>query len=162
MPTPQAKWPSKEEASKRTGIPVRTLERMVQRREIRQGYNRLPNRRAMAVLCPEDLDRIVLAEQARRSTALTLAGPQQVAPIPPAHPAEDAPAAPQPATQTAPMPSGEIVLRRAGRSRYVTLPEARDYIGLPVAYLEREIHAGRLPAIKSGAWFVRTSDLDRL
>jgi excisionase family DNA binding protein len=133
-------------------VPVRTLERRISAGEIRTKYVRMPHRRSMLTLCPEDLQRLVESEG---GSTVMLPPPQQIAPLPasiaPMVPANDAPPSRQ-----------ELVLRRASRSRYVTLPEASKYIGLPEAYLRRLIRDGRLPAIRSGALYVRTADLDRL
>lgn len=149
---------------------MRTLERRIAAGDIRSAYRRVAHRRPMVVLHPEDLARLVAEEGA--GTAVIMTGPQQIAPqYAPSITPESADIAPTsrqsvsannaPTSRHESLPP-EIVLRRAGRSRYVTLPEAREYIGLPVAYLRARIEDGKLPAVKAGKWYVRTADLDRL
>lgn len=50
----------------------------------------------------------------------------------------------------------------AGREVWLTVPEASVHNGLPEAYLLRLIHENKLKAVKSGAWYVRRRDLDKL
>jgi hypothetical protein len=155
-------WLTYPQAAKLTGIAKRTLERRVAEGRLIVASRRGGGRKPMTVLDPHGLQQLVAEES--KALQLIRSEPQQIAPITPPSPLQDHASIPpvvQPASN-APPPPQEIVLRRASRSRYVTLPEARDYIGLPVAYLERMIKSGALPAIKAGKWFVRTADLDRL
>jgi len=45
---------------------------------------------------------------------------------------------------------------------YISVPEAADRLGLPVAWLRREVRAGRLPSITAGRRrLVRLDDVER-
>jgi hypothetical protein len=144
-------WLTYPQAAKLTGIAKRTLERRVAEGRLVVASRRGGGRKPMTVLDPHGLQQLVAEEE--KSLSLIRSEPQQIATNPPQNHASIPPPPPQ---------QIEVVLRRATRSRYVTLDAASEYCGLPRAYLERLIRDQRLPAIKAGAWFVRTADLDRL
>jgi hypothetical protein len=148
-------WLTYPQAAKLTGIPRRTLERRVAEGRLVVASRRGGGRKPMSVLDPHGLQNLVAEEE--KSLSLMRSEPQQVATIPPPPPVVQI-------THAAPDMQGrhEIVLRRASRSRFVTLDAASEYCGLPRAYLERLIRDQRLPAIKSGAWYVATADLDAI
>jgi hypothetical protein len=88
-------WPSKEEASQQIGISVRTLERLVRRREIKQAYRRVPNRRPLAVLNPVDLAKVAAQMAGSPEEAADIVAPPRLAIVAP-DPAPPEPAMPAP------------------------------------------------------------------
>jgi hypothetical protein len=51
-------WLTKQEIMKELGLSERTLERMLQRHEIQRAYRRVPGRKPITVISPDDVERL--------------------------------------------------------------------------------------------------------
>lgn len=156
-----ADWLTKAEAAQLLGISERTLERLVARGEVQQAARRIPGRKPLVVLHPGDVEKI------RQETAQpAFVVPEQETALTPAS-ANRATLPPGPGLVEMLVLSLQRQEQAAQRQeqairRYLTLPEAADYVGLPQSYLRRLIADGQLEAIKAGGWRVRRIDLDKL
>src|SRR5690242_5101472 len=118
-------WIPKADIVRETGISERTLERRIQSKQIRVAYRTLPGRRPLPVLHPEDAEAIrgemverVTAEGERQSTALV-------------------PVRAVDALTTLMATFAKQVPKE--RPLFLTIKEASEYAGLPMAYLRRLI-----------------------
>jgi excisionase family DNA binding protein len=141
-------WIPKGEAAEQLGLSERTLERLIQKRKLKLAYRRIPGRRPIAVLRPEDV------EQLRAETIAPLSDAEVQA----------LPAAGESRALSLPLRRLDNLLAAQPRPvrRFLTIPEAADYVGLPQGYLLRMVRSGKLPGLKAGGWRVRKEDLDKL
>jgi excisionase family DNA binding protein len=146
-------WPTKAEAMALTGLSMRSIERAIEDGTIHREYRKQPGKRSVAVLHPEDVERL-------RHEA-TPVGPLV---LPPQPNGEGVPALRNdPVTRTiASFLSLALPHVTQERKRFLTLPEAAHYVGLPEAYLRRCIKGGSLPTVRAGRLYVRRADLDQL
>jgi hypothetical protein len=127
-PVPTEGWPTKAEAMALTGLSMRSIERAIEEGTIRREYRKQPGRRSVAVLHPEDVEHL-------RQEA-TPVGPLVLPPQPNSEGA------------SVPAPRNDPVSRAVAsflsfalphvaqeRKRFLTLPEASAYVGLPEAFL---------------------------
>jgi excisionase family DNA binding protein len=150
-------WKTKAEAVALLGISERTIERMVQAGRIKQAYKRVPNRRPLAVLSPKDLDKV------RAETIKPMSAPV---------PHEDTDGASRAlAPRSSPNNASHLLSALASVTPqrvpvaskvFLPLKEASEYSGLPMAYLRRLIGEGTLPALKTGGFRIRRTDLENL
>ena len=148
-------WPTKAEVMALTGLSMRSIERAIEEGTIRREYRKQPGKRSIAVLHPEDVEQF--KKEAKPVGPLIL----------PPQPNGDG--ATVPATRTDPVSRAvasflSLALPHVAqeRKRFLTLPEAASYVGLPEAYLRRCIKEGMLSSVRAGRFYVRRADLDQL
>lgn len=150
-PQDYAQWKLKADAIRDLGLSERTIERLIQAGRIRTAQRRVPGRRPLTVLHPDDV------EQIRREII-----PAQPTGPPPVPAARHSNGAPLPSLS---FEAFQALLRGPAvplhRKLYLTVAEAVAYSGLPKAVLLRWIHAGTLPAIRAGGYRIRRADLER-
>jgi excisionase family DNA binding protein len=151
-------WLSKAKASKSTGQSERTIERMVARGEIRQAYRRVPGRRPLAVLNPEDVERL------KAQTVQPVMSEYGATPVVTTEDRQIAPVGITPRQGLAELLTAILERQRpAYFPRYLDIPTAAEYVGLPERYLRRMVGEGKLPALKTGrGWRVRRDHLDAM
>jgi helix-turn-helix protein len=144
-----ADWIPKGEAAKKLGIGIRTLERRIQEQGLRVAHRRIPNRKPLAVLHPEDVASLE-AEMLPPTP-----GPAQ-------HEGNEI------ALRSVSRTALEVValLRMAQTAPplplFLDLKAAAVYSGLPRSYLRELIQGGKLKAVQRGGWRVSRLALDRL
>lgn len=141
-------WVTKQEAAEQTGHSLRTLERLIQSKKIRQAYRKVPGRRPLTVLHPEDV------KELKKDTL----------------PAQ--PFSPQITTSTLPArilngPTLELLTALNSRVAikdkfFLSLKEAAELSGLSKAYLQKQITEKKLEALRDRGWKIRRSDLEKL
>jgi len=149
----------KGEVAEELKISERTLERLIQRKRIRRGYKRVPGRKPLAVLNPDDVARLKA---------------ETLAPLP-LYGTSGCEVASASSTSTAPLsaliPVAEGVLdflqtlaqdRWLSQQLMLDLEEARRYSGLSQGYLRQQIKAGKLRAVQDGGLKVSRLHLERL
>jgi excisionase family DNA binding protein len=140
-------WPTLAEVVQRTGISERTLHRKIQAGELRREYRRIPNRKPVSILDPQNVAEL-------EQTILH--------PIP----TDTLPATVPPHTDMAALLAGlGITGVSLDKKIYLSIVEAAQLSGLPKAYLQRCIKDGTLPAKNLGGpagWRIRRSDLETL
>jgi excisionase family DNA binding protein len=148
-------WVTKAEAVQITGLSMRAIERLIEKGDIRREYRRQPGRRSIAVLDPKRIDQLC-----REATPVTPSVLPATTPVP----TGGLPAARNeaPLQAFASLISAVLPYVAQERKRFLSLPEAAEYVGAPVAFLRRCINEGRLPAERAGRLLVRRIDLDRL
>jgi hypothetical protein len=141
-------WIAKTEAAKRLNIGIRTLERRIQEQGLRVAYRRIPNRKPLAVLHPDDLATL------------------QAEMIPATPIEEDEPRAL--AVKNISRPALEVVaLLRAAQIApqlplFLDLKAASSYSGLPQSYLRELIENGELKAVKRRKVLISRFSLEKL
>jgi hypothetical protein len=148
-PVDLSSWIPKADVVQETGISERSLERRIQARKLRVGYRTAPGRRPLPVLHPEDVAAL-RAEMVQR--VVEEKDQNAVAPLPVQSP--NGLGAALVAALSRPVPREHAL--------FLTLKEASQHSGLSVAYLRREIDAGKLQAIRDVSVKVRRKDLDAL
>ena len=150
-------WKTKAEAVALLGISERTIERMVQAGRIQQAYKRVPSRRPIAVLNPKDIDKVKA---------------ETIKPVSVPVPLEDTDGVSRALTPLSSQNNvshlltalASVTPQRVPLTSKIFLPlkEASEYSGLPMAYLRRLIGEGALPALKTGGYRIRRTDLENL
>jgi excisionase family DNA binding protein len=153
-----ADWPSKSEVAERLGMHTKTLDRAINRGEIQQAYRRVAGRRPMPVLNPADVAKL----------EATTVQPQ---PFVMAHGSAEpggttALAAPRASAASLP---ALVELLQAASARpaplplFLTVDQAAEYTGLPVATVKALLRIESLDGLKTGrGWRIRRSDLDKI
>jgi len=154
-----AGWRPKMEVAEELKISERTLERLIQRKRIRRAYRRVPGRKPLAVLNPDDVARLK-SETLAPLPVYATSGCEVVSSL---------------TTTTAPLPAlihvAEGVLdvlhtlahdRLLSQQLMLSLAEASRYSGLSQAYLRQQIKAGKLRAVRDGEWKVSRMSLEKL
>jgi hypothetical protein len=142
-------WVSKVEAAKTLGIGIRTLERRIQEQGLRVAHRRIPNRKPLAVLHPEDFATLQ-------------------AEMMPATPAPEENGSREIAVRSVSRSALEVVaLMRAAQSSpslplFLDLKAAVTYSGLPETYLRELIAQNKLKAVKRGSYYVSRFALEQL
>lgn len=147
------------EVAEELKISERTLERLIQRKRIRRGYQRVPGRKPVVVLNPDDVARLKA---------------ETLVPIP-MYGASGCEVTSALSTNTTPLSTlmhfAEGVLdflhtlahdSVLPQQLMLDLKDASRYSGLSQEYLSRQIKAGKLRAIKDGGWKISRMDLERL
>jgi excisionase family DNA binding protein len=143
-------WFTKQEAAQIIGCSIRSVERLVERGELKQKFLRVANRRPIAILDPAGV------EKAKQKT---------VAAIPPAmteHGTALLPRTVQSSDVMTTIASSVALLQGKELKMFLTLQEAADFTGLTRTFIERLIAEGKLPAIRDRFVKVRRTDLLRL
>jgi excisionase family DNA binding protein len=140
-------WIPKADATKALGIGERTLERIIACGEIRTAHRRVPGRKPLTVLHPDDVAKLKKETLAPKSVVPMVVKPQSRALVP---------------RQIAPslLTPGDAIPLTV--KLFLTVPEAAYLSGLPAAYLYRLIASGELPARKTGGWRIKRADLEKL
>ncbi len=145
-------WLTKAEVSASLGYSERQIERIVAKGDIRQGYKRVPGRRSIAVLHPDDIEKL------KAETLPPLpdipAGPSRKVPLLPARQITAATLLAAMATT-----EGGVPLHR---KLFLNIKEAAAFSGLPKSYLHRLVKEGSLPALRAGGYRIKRSDLEQL
>jgi excisionase family DNA binding protein len=141
-------WIPKADVVRETGISERSLERRIQGKKVRVGYRTVPGRRPLPVLHPAD----VAAIRAEMVERVTDEGERHTTALVPIRAADALTTLLTTLTKQAPKE----------RPLFLTIKEASEYAGLPVAYLRRLIVDGKLKAISAGGYRIRRRDLDKL
>jgi hypothetical protein len=131
-----ADWIPKMQVADALGISERTLERLIQKNKIRRAYRRVPGRKPIAVLNPEDVA-VLKAETTPAIPPEALTESRSTSEI-----------ALRP-TQTAALSFLSNLLAivpQQPHALFLTLKEASNYSGLPQTDLERLIESGELKA----------------
>jgi excisionase family DNA binding protein len=135
--------PTLPEVVTRTGISERTLHRRIHAGELRREYRRIPNRKPLSVLDPQDVTKL---EQ-------TILHPVPTETLPAKLPQPDM------AALLAGLGMSGVPLRR---KLYLTLTETAQLSGLPKSYIRRCIKDGSLKVLKAGGWKTRRVDLEKI
>jgi excisionase family DNA binding protein len=148
-----ADWLPKMEVAEELGISERTLERLIQQKRIRRAYRRMPGRKPLAVLHPDDVAALK-AETVPPSSA------------PPLEPRRTDVAL-RPTTQAALHFLADLLaaIPQRPQTLFLTLKEASQYSGLPLTDIERLIESGELKVrkVRKGrAQMIKRTDLEGL
>src|SRR5262245_60680298 len=135
-------WPTLTEVVERTGISERTLHRKIAAGELRREYRRIPGRKPLPVLDPEQ------AKELEQSV---------LHPISANLPAK----APQP-DMAALLAAFNSIAVPVHRKMYLSLDEASELSGLPRAYLLRKVRSKEIPAVKVPGWRIKRADLENV
>ena len=140
-------WLTKQEAAQVIGCSIRSVERLVERGEIKQKFLRVANRRPIAILDPADV--------AKQETLEKIPPPlqEQVTALIPRATQPDA---------LATITNALAVIQGKDLKMFLTLDEASTLTGLTVGRLNRLRKEGKLPSIVDGQVKVRRIDLFRL
>ncbi len=150
-------WKTKAEAVALLGISERTIERMVQAGRIHQAYKHVPGRRPIAVLNPKDISKVKAETIKPVSVPVTHEDTDGASGALVPLPSQNAAASLLTALASATPPRVSVL-----NKLFLTLKEASEYAGLPVAYLRQVIGEGTLPALKTGGYRIRRADLEKL
>ena len=148
-------WIAKVEAAKTLGIGIRTLERRIQEQGLRVAHRRIPNRKPLAVLHPDDF----AALQAEMMTATP-------APVENRGPVENG--SKELTVRPVSRSALEIVaLMRAAQASptlplFLDLKAAATYSGLPQSYLRELIQQKKLKAVNRAGWRISRHSLEKL
>jgi hypothetical protein len=142
-------WIAKVEAAKTLGIGIRTLERRIQEQGLRVAHRRIPNRKPLAVLHPDDFATLQ-------------------AEMMPATPAPVENESKEIAVRSVSRSALEVVaLMRAAQASptlplFLDLKAAATYSGLPQAYLRELIQQKKLKAVNRAGWRISRHSLEQL
>jgi excisionase family DNA binding protein len=151
-------WPTIKETIQRTRMSERSLYRRIQDGSLRQTHRKVPGRKPILVLHPDDVAKL------EAETVKPVSMPPELIEVP---------ATTQPATK--PATAGWVaelanlakgILQEQPRVRLsekfmLTLNEASELSGLPHAYLLRKVRSGEIPAIKVPGWRIKRADLEK-
>jgi hypothetical protein len=144
-------WIPKVEAAKQLGIGIRTLERRIQEQNLRVAHRRIPNRKPLAILHPDDF-----------VTLQTEMIPATPAPAPTQNGQKEL------AVREVSRSALEIVaLMRAAQAApplplFLDMKAAATYSGLPQSYLRELVQTKKLKAVNRGGWRISRMALERL
>ena len=149
MAEKHADWPTKFDVAKTLGLSVRSIERLINEKQIRAVHRRVPGRKALTICHPQDVAKI-------KATIL----PPVPVPSRGAVPAPRVPAKiPLPELVQALSPTPRVPL---DKKLYLTVKEVSAYSGLPQSYLRRLLAGGELKALSAGGYRIRRADLEAL
>ncbi len=141
-------WPTKGDVVSQLGISERSLERLIQQRKVRTAYKKVPGRRPLPLVHPEDVQRlrqeVLPAVPDGSHKALTIPNRQGVANL------------------LASLATGNGARVELKDKFYLTLKEASELSGLPKSYLHRKIKEGTLPTLSAGGYRIHRVDLEML
>jgi excisionase family DNA binding protein len=146
-----ADWKPKMEIAAELGISERSLERLIQKNRIRRAYRRVPGRKPIAVLNPEDVAALK-AETIEPTPTETLTEPRT----------DVAVRSPTPHAALNFLSSLLATVPQHPQALFLTVKEASLYTGLSQAYLRRLIDDGTLKVVKDRGYRIRRRDLDQL
>ena len=139
------------EVAEELGISERSLERLIQKNRIRRAYRRVPGRKPLAVLNPEDVASLK-ADTISPTPTDTLTEPRTDVAI----------RSTTPQTALNFLASLLATVPQQPQALFLTIKEASQYTGLSQAYLRRLIDDGTLKVIKDRGYRIRRRDLDSL
>jgi hypothetical protein len=149
-----AGWKTKAEIVEELGISERTLERMLQRKKITRGQKRIPGRKPITVIAPQDVEKLraemVQPEPGQSAQTTVPALRQQTAPA--LRQSQQALEAVQLHRTTDQIPLIPLFLNLKASSRYVGLPEET---------LKRCIREGKVKAFEGRTYFIARAELER-
>jgi excisionase family DNA binding protein len=137
-------WPTKLDVTRETGISERTIERLIQRGEIRRELRHVPGRKPISILHPDDVVKL---------RAETL----KPVPVPKTELVKRENADTFPLTAFL----AQFQNIKLTEKLYLTVKEASQFSGLPESYLRRQIKAGGIPAVRIGGYRIKRDDLVR-
>jgi excisionase family DNA binding protein len=135
-------WPTIKETIRRTGMSERTLYRRMQDDSLRQAYRKVPGRKPILVLHPEDVERL------EAETVKPVALPPELIEVPATVPTGGKPATAGWVAELAAMAKDFLQERppvRLSEKFMLTLDEAAELSGFSKSYLKRAISEGQLP-----------------
>jgi Helix-turn-helix domain len=141
-------WIPKVQAAQELNIGIRTLERRIQEQNLRVAHRRIPNRKPLAVLHPDDFATL----QAELMAATPLPAPSEGKAL---------------TVRSVSRSALEVVaLLRAAQAAppvplFLDLKSAASYSGLPQSYLRELIHGKKLKAVNRGGWRISRLALER-
>ena len=149
-------WKTQAEAAAILVCSGKTISRMAAQNKIQRAFRRVPGRKPMPVFNPTDIERI------RAETV-------EIKPFPVEAPKEAKSLARVPSQDGVKLLT-QLFADRFGSSRsvaverkvFLNLNEASEYMGMPKAWLRREIKNGNLKAILFRGWRIRRLDLEKL
>jgi excisionase family DNA binding protein len=138
-------WISKQECMERTGLSERTIERKIQKKEIRFAHRPTVGSKPITVLHPDDVH--ALAVEVVKPSAAVPATQQTDLPKRQA----------DMAALLALLPKNDVALKD---KFYLTIKEAALLAGFPQAYILRKVKNGDIPAIRIPTWRIKRTDLE--
>ena len=149
-------WKTQAEAAEILKCSEKTISRMAGQNKIQRALRRVPGRKPMPVFNPIDVERI-------RSETM------EVKPFPVAG-AKEAKSLARVPSQDGVKLLAQLFAERLSSSRsvpveqkvFLKLNEASEYMGMPKAWLRRQIKDGKLKAVLAGGWRIRRADLENL
>src|SRR5262245_30029428 len=160
-------WRTKQQAADEIGVSTKTIEQFAKAGELDQATWKRPKGMPLAVFDPDGVTRIAHTRNPSKPLVLP------VGRVVPAS-GNGHGAALVPVQSDSALEGMQDVKRLTGfvldalrasqvyTKLFLTLEEAADVSGLPLAYLRRRVREGTLPAIKSGGWRIRRRDLEGL
>ncbi len=143
-------WIPKGQVVAELGISERSLERLIQKKRIRRAYRKVPGRKPLPVLHPDDVKQFkqellpALPDNGQKKPQLPISTMTKAADI------------------VATMAAINNVRVPVEKKFYLTLRGAAELSGLPKSYIRRLIGEGTLPALRAGGYRIRRSDLEQL
>ena len=142
-------WIAKVEAAKKLGVGIRTLERRIQEQGLRVAHRRIPNRKPLAVLHPDDFAALQ-AEMLPPTPTVSGNGSQELT------------------VRNVSRSTLEVVALLRAAQVAPTLPlfldmkAASAYSGLPQSYIRELIESKELKAVNRGGWRISRLSLEKL
>lgn len=133
-------WPALTDVVERTGISERTLHRKIAAGELRREYRRIPGRKPLPVLDPEQAKSLEESVLHPISANLPAKAPQT-----------------DMAALLAAFNPAAVPLHL---KFYLSIDEASELSGLPKAFLLRKVRSKELPAVKVPSWRIKRVDLE--
>ena len=150
-------WKSKSEAAQIIGCSPKTIERLATQKKIQKAMRRIPGRKATPVYHPGDIEAI------RAGTAqlepFQIGERESAADLAPARRNSGVELLLQLLSNSG---AGTATATAPRHKLFLTLKEAADYSGMSRGWLLRKIKASELPAVKTGGWKIRRSDLEQI
>ena len=154
-------WKTQTEAAEILKCSEKTISRMAAQNKIQRALRRVPGRKPMPVFNPIDVERI------RGETV-------DVQPFVPPPPQESKSLARVPSQASQASQDGVKLLAQLLGDRvassqsvplkqkvFLNLAESSEYMGMPKAWLLRQIKSGKVKAILAGGWRIRRVDLEK-
>ena len=137
-------WPTIQETITRTGISERTLFRRIKEGSLRKAEKKIPGRKPLAVLHPEDVERLEA---------------ETLKPIPVSIEGKLVPAKPDTAASLADILATVTTRIKINEKFFLSIEEASQLSGLTKAHLLRVVKEGKLPAIKDAGYRILREEL---
>jgi excisionase family DNA binding protein len=139
-------WPTIQETITRTGISERTLFRRIKEGSLRKAEKKIPGRKPLVVLHPEDVERLEA---------------ETLKPIPVSIEGKLVPAKPDTATSLADILTTASTRIKLTEKFFLSVEEAAQLSGLTKAHVLRAVREGKLPAIKDAGYRILREELQR-
>ena len=149
-------WKTQAEAAEILKCSEKTISRMAAQNKIQRALRRVPGRKPMPVFNPNDVERF-------RSETV------DIKPFP-VTAGKEAKSLARVPSQDGVKLLAQLFAERLSSSRsvpveqkvFLKLNEASEYMGMPKAWLRRQIKDGKLKAVLAGGWRIRRADLEKL